>query len=136
MCRDDGEHLHGRITTGVGSVVTSVQPAARAQVRQLDSEGPPRECAALLKNEASFVAKLSAGKGKRDTANTKADTKFRPRWTASSPTAARPRRPPVRSHHGRRLHHLTNTIISPNVDDTQFTRSRPVRTTASYAGES
>jgi hypothetical protein len=89
------------------------------------------KCAALLKNEAGFVGKQSAGTEKRDSANTKANGKFTSSVTATladcaTATATEP-------DLGADVEALTdgvtsNSIISPNVDDAQFTTISPTGT--------
>ncbi|MCC6766483.1 MAG: hypothetical protein IT293_17620 [Deltaproteobacteria bacterium] len=84
-------------------------------------------CASLLKNEAGFVGKQSAGTAKRDAGNDKADDKFDSTVTAAlagCPTAA------TLASLDEDVDGLTedvvgNSIVSPVVDDTQFTMISP-----------
>ncbi len=134
--------MQGFINTGVGSIVTSVttggpEPKCGSSILKAASG----QCAALLKNEAGFVAKLSAGKGKRDAANTKADTKFTSKVDgaiADGCTTAATSASLGVTIDGFTASVITNTIISPNVDDTQFTTISPPETPnppVQYAGE-
>lgn len=85
------------------------------------------KCAALLKNEGGYVGKLSAGKGKRDAGNDKADDKFEASVTnalVGCPTMATL----ISLDEGvdeLTEDVITNSIISPNVDDSQFTTLSP-----------
>ncbi len=133
-------YMQNAITTGVGSIVTSVQtggPAPKCASSILKAASG--QCAALLKNEAGFVAKLSAGKGKRDTANTKADTKFSTKVDgiiADGCTTTTSSGSLDTTIDGFTDDVITNTIISPNVDDTQFTTISPGENDGvQYAGE-
>ncbi len=88
------------------------------------------KCAALLKSEAGYIQKLAAGKTKRDAANLKANTKFGDKVTdalVGCPTGA------TLGSLGGAVDDLTgdvitNSIISPNVDDSQFTTISPPST--------
>jgi hypothetical protein len=87
------------------------------------------QCAALLKNEAGFVGKQSAGTAKRDAANTKANDKFS--GSVSSTLAGCPTATVTEGTLDSDIDALTdgvttNSIISPNVDDSQFTTISPV----------
>ncbi len=86
------------------------------------------KCAALLKNEAGFVGKQSAGTGKRDSANTKAVGKFTSSVDAT--LAECPSATATTAGLEADVDALTdavtdNSITSPNVDDTQFTTISP-----------
>jgi len=94
-------------------------------------------CAAVLKNEAGYINKLAGGKTKRDAGNSKAETKLADAVnkqlppTGSCPTTA------TLSSIDTAVDALaadvtTNIIVSPNVDDTQFTIVSP----AEYPGQS
>ena len=99
------------------------------------------QCAALLKNQGGYVAKLAAGKGKRDASNTKATTKFTDKVTdtlASCPSTTATLTSLDDAVDGVTTDVITNTIISPNVDDTQFTTISPVEypnPPVEYAGQ-
>ncbi|MCC6847241.1 MAG: hypothetical protein IT294_01980 [Deltaproteobacteria bacterium] len=92
-------------------------------------------CASYLKNEAGYINKLAAGKGKRDAGNTKAGTKLADAVnkqlppTGSCPTTAT--LSSIDTAVGALAADVTtNVIVSPNVDDTQFTMISP----AEYPG--
>lgn len=85
-------------------------------------------CAAYLKNEAGYIAKLKAGKSKRDAGNDKAETKLtdavNAQITGGCPTTA------TLTSIDEGVDSVTgdvieNIITSPNVDDTQFTTISP-----------
>jgi hypothetical protein len=85
-------------------------------------------CASILKNEAGYIQKLKAGKGKRDAGNTKAEDKLASavngQISGGCPTTAT-----LVSIDGA-IDGLTadvigNVITSPNVDDSQFTTLTP-----------
>ncbi len=85
-------------------------------------------CAAILKNEAGFVAKEAAGTGKRDAGNTKAEDKLaaavNKQITGGCNTTAS--LASIDSAIGSLTGDVTtNVIFSPNVDDTQFTTISP-----------
>jgi len=89
------------------------------------------QCAALLKNEAGFVGKQSKGKDKRDAANTKADGKFS--GSVQATLAECPNATVSEATLDTDVDALTdsvttNSILSPNVDDTQFTTISPTGT--------
>jgi len=88
------------------------------------------QCAALLKSESGYIAKLAAGKTKRDAANDKADGKL-----TSSVNKALAGGCPSGAD-ATSLHDavdeltddlITRTTISPNVDNTQFTTISPAQ---------
>lgn len=84
-------------------------------------------CAAILKAQGGYIGKLSGGKTKRDAAIEKADTKFEDKVNAAlvgCPTTA------TLTSLDEATDEVTedvytNSIISPNVDDTQFTTLSP-----------
>ncbi len=91
-------------------------------------------CAAYLKNEAGYIQKLAAGKGKRDAGNDKAETKLEDavnaQITGGCPTTA------TLASIDEGVDSVAdevieNVIISPNVDDSQFTTLSP----AQYPGQ-
>jgi hypothetical protein len=122
-------YMQNAITTGVGSIVTSVQtggPAPKCASSILKAASG--QCAALLKNEAGYVNKLSAGKGKRDSSNAKADTKFTTKVddiVADGCTTTATSGSLGTTIDGFTGDVITNTILSPNLDDTQFTTISP-----------
>lgn len=115
----------------VGGLNLSSKGDAKCAAALLQSAG--NACAAYLKNEAGYVQKLAGGPGKRDAGNAKAAAKLtaaiNKQLTASCPTTA------TVSSISTAVDSLaddvtTNVIVSPNVDDTQFTTMSP----AEYPG--
>lgn len=89
-----------------------------------------KACAAYLKNEAGYIQKLAAGKGKRDAGNAKASSKLaagvQKQLDAACPTTATPSS--IDSGvSGVTNDVINNVIVSPNVDDTQFTTISPLQ---------
>ena len=125
--------MQGYITSGVGTLVTDIENGLTLSTKGDAKCGSAllsaaaSQCAALLKNEAGFVQKLKGGREKRDAANGKAEGKFSTKVTdilASCATTA------TESGLDSTIDDMTdnvitNTIISPNVDDTQFTTISP-----------
>jgi hypothetical protein len=87
------------------------------------------QCAALLKSESGYIAKLAAGKTKRDAANAKADGKLSSSVAKALGGGSCPSGATLGSLDtavdGLTASLITDTTISPNVDDTQFTTITP-----------
>lgn len=87
------------------------------------------QCAALLKSESGYIAKLAGGSAKRDAANAKADAKLSSR-VASALSGGCPSMATLGSIDtgvdALTGGVITNTTISPNVDDTQFETISPL----------
>lgn len=95
-------------------------------------------CAAYLKNEAGYIQKLAAGKGKRDAGNDKAETKLsdavNKQLTAGCPTTAT-LMSVEEGVDSIASDVIENVIVSPNVDDSQFTTISPLENPGqSYEG--
>jgi len=136
----DDVGTHALITAAASSIEASVTSgltlsnAAEAKCGAALVKAAGDLCAALVKDEAGYVSKLSAGTAKRDAANDKADTKFGTSVTnaltgGSCPTSV------TQTTLGDAVDELaddviTNHIVSPNVSDTQFDTISP----AEYPG--
>jgi len=128
--------INGDVATIVSSVTTGLTLSNKDHAKCGSSllKAASSHCAALLKNEGGYVGKLEKGKGKRDSGNAKSDVKFSSKVTdalvgcpsaATEPTLAA-------AIDGLAAAVTTNTITSPNVDDTQFTTISPLQ----YPGQS
>jgi hypothetical protein len=117
------------VTDATGGLTLSNKDDAKCGAALLKAAAS--RCASLLKNEASYVGKQSGGKGKRDAGNDKADDKFDASVTAT--LASCPNATATLSSLDEGVDELTedvttNSIISPNLDDTQFTTISPTGT--------
>lgn len=126
------------IVTDVNSGLDVVGNKADAKCGAALLTAAATECAGLLTAEATHIARLAAGKAKLDKAQTGTRNSFSAAFTRATakncPTGA------TGPELGGRVDALvsdlvTNTIVSPNVDNTQFTTIAPTGTVA-YQGRS
>lgn len=125
--------MQALINGDVASIVTSVTTGLtlsnkdHAKCGATLLKAAASHCADLLKNEGGYVGKLAGGHIKRDEGNAKSDTKFSSKVTdalVGCPTTATEPTLDV-AVDGLTDAVTTNTIISPNLDDTQFTTISP-----------